>query len=158
MSSLKVNQIKTKLRSMFEAHLDLSDISSGDQDRESKILSRCLAAFAIYLRAGCSEKEAAAAVWDGSDDNGIDGAYFDAGDSRVLFVQAKWISKGGGEPEAKEIGVFVKGVRDAVEQDQTMFHPRLHARLNDIFLRLGMPGTFVQLIVVATGASALAKS
>ena len=81
MSSLKVNQIKTKLRSMFEAHLDLSDISSHDQEREIKVLSRCLAAFVVYLRAGCSEKEAAAAVWDGSDDNGIDGAYFDAGDS-----------------------------------------------------------------------------
>ena len=157
MSSLKVNQIKTKLRSMFEAHLDLSDITSHDQERESKVLSRCLAALAIYLRAGCNEKEAAAAVWDGSDDNGIDGAYFDAGDSRVLFVQAKWIGKGSGEPEAKEIGAFTKGVRDAIEQDQTGFHARLQVRLNDIFLRLGMPGTFVQLIVVSTGASALAK-
>jgi hypothetical protein len=93
MSCLKVNQIKTKFRSMFEAHLDLTDISSHDSERESKVLSRCLAAFAIYLRAGCSEKDAAAAVWDGSDDNGIDGAYFDAGDSRVLFVQAKWITE-----------------------------------------------------------------
>jgi hypothetical protein len=157
MSSLKVNQIKTKLRSMFEAHLDLSDISSHDQERETKVLSRCLAALAVYLRAGCSETEAAAAVWDGSDDNGIDGAYFDAGDSRVLFVQAKWLSKGSGEPEAKEIGAFTKGVRDAIEQDQTGFHARLQARLNDIFLRLGMPGTFVQLVVVSTGASTLAK-
>ena len=157
MSSLKVNQIKTKLRSMFEAHLDLSDISSHDQERETKVLSRCLAAFVVYLRAGCSEQEAAAAVWDGSDDNGIDGACFDAGDSRVLFVQAKWISKGSGEPEAKEIGTFIKGVRDAIEQDQTGFHTRLQARLNDIFLRLGMPGTFVQLVVVSTGASVLAK-
>ena len=157
MSSLKVNQIKTKLRSMFEAHLDLADISAHDSERESKVLSRCLAAFAIYLRAGCSEKDAAAAVWDGPDDNGIDGAYFDTGDSRVLFVQAKWISKGAGEPEAKEIGTFIKGVRDAIEQDQTGFHARLQARLHDVLLRLGMPGTFVQLIVVSTGESVLAK-
>ncbi|MDR4470746.1 MAG: AIPR family protein [Nitrospira sp.] len=154
---MKVNQIKTKLRSMFEGHLDLTDIPVHDPGRETKILSRCLAAFAIYLRAGCSENEAAAAVWDGADDNGIDGAYFDAGDSRVLFVQAKWISKGSGEPEAKEIGTFVRGVRDAIEQDQTGFHPRLQARINDVLLRLGMPGTFVQLVVVSTGASALAK-
>lgn len=157
MSSLKVNQIKTKLRSMFEGHLDLTDIPAHDLERETKILSRCLAAFAIYHRAGCSEKEAAAAVWDGADDNGIDGAYFDAGDSRVLFVQAKWMSKGSGEPEAKEIGTFVKGVRDAIEQDQTGFHTRLQARLNDILSRIAIPGTFVQLVTVSTGASVLAK-
>jgi len=114
MSTLKVNQIKSKIRSMFESHLDLSDISQTDKERENKILTRCLAALAIYLQTGCSEKDAAAAVWDGSDDNGIDGAYFDPSDSRVVFVQSKWINKGSGEPEAKEIGVFIKGVRDAI--------------------------------------------
>ncbi|MBZ5629897.1 MAG: hypothetical protein LAO06_13640, partial [Acidobacteriia bacterium] len=112
MSSLKVNQIRAKLRSMFEPHLDLSDIGDTDAEREPKILSRCLAALAVCLQTGCTEKEAAAAVWDGGDDNGIDAAYFDTSASRVLFVQAKWISKGAGEPEAKEIGAFVKGVRD----------------------------------------------
>jgi hypothetical protein len=102
-SSLKVNQIRTKLRSMFEAYLDLSDLKATDQEREQKVLSRWLAALAIYLQTGCAEKEAAESVWDGSDDNGIDAAYFDTGTSQVLFVQAKWINKGTGEPEAKEI-------------------------------------------------------
>lgn len=157
MSSLKVNQIRTKLRAMFEAHLDLSDISPQDRESEPKILSRCLAALAVYLKAGCSEKEAAAAVWDGSDDDGIDAAYFDAGDSRVLLVQSKWINKGSGEPEAKEVGTFTKGVKDVIEQNQAEFHARLQGRLNDILLRLGMPGTFVQLIVISTGASTLAR-
>ena len=156
-SSLKVNQIKTKLRAMFEPHLDLADVPMHDLEREPKVLSRCLAALAVYLQTGCSEKEAAASVWDGSDDNGIDAAYFDAADSRVLFVQSKWITKGSGEPEAKEINTFVKGVKDAVEQDQSDFHARLQGRLSDVFLRLGMPGTFVHLVVVSTGASQLAK-
>ena len=157
MSQLKVNQIKTKLLSMFEAHLDLSDVSSSDAEREQKVLSRCLAAFAIYREAGCSEKDAAASVWDGSDDNGIDAAFFDQAESRVIFAQAKWINKGSGEPEATEIGAFVKGVKDAVEQDRTVFHERLHPKLHDVFLRLGSPGTSVHLVVVTTGASQLAK-
>lgn len=155
-SSLKVTQIKTKLRSMFESHLDLTDISTTDHERESKILSRCLAALAVYLRAGCSEAEAAASVWDGTGDDGIDAAYFDTAESRILFVQSKWIVKGSGEPEAKEIGTFTKGVRDAVEQDEADFHPRLQRQLADIISRLGMPGTFVHLVVVSTGASRLA--
>jgi len=156
MSSLKVNQIRAKLRSMFETHLDLSDIKVTDTERDQKVLSRCLAALGVCLQTGCTEKEAAAAVWDGADDNGIDAAYFDASESRVLFVQAKWINKGAGEPEANEIGSFVKGVRDAIEQDYTNFHERLHGRFADIALRLVTPGTRVHLVVICTGASQLA--
>jgi hypothetical protein len=156
-SSLKVNQIRTKLRSMFESHLDLSDLGSADPERDQKVLSRCLAALAIYLQTGCGEKEAAESVWDGGDDNGIDAAYFDTGASQVLFVQAKWINKGSGEPEAKDIGAFAKGVRDVIEQDDTGFHKRLHARFADIALRLGTPGTRVHLLVICTGASQLAS-
>jgi hypothetical protein len=110
---------------MFEEHLDLTDISATDLERDQKILSRCLAALAIYAQAGCNTKEASQAVWDGADDNGIDAAFFDQSDQRVIFVQSKWINKGSGEPEAKEIGVFVKGVRDAIEQDVANFHARL---------------------------------
>lgn len=157
MSQLKVSQIKSKLLAMFEPHLDLSDISASDKEREQKILTRCLAALAIYLQTACTEKEAGSSVWDGADDNGIDAAYYDQAESRVIFVQSKWINKGAGEPEAKEIAVFVKGVKDAVEQDESDFHSRLTARLKDIFLRLGSPGTSVHLVLVTTGATQLAK-
>lgn len=157
MSSLKVNQIRGKLLSMFEPHLDTSDIGANDTEREQKILSRCLAAFSVYLTSGCTEKEAAESVWDGADDNGIDAAYFDASDKRVIFVQSKWINKGAGEPEAKDLSTFVKGVRDAVEQESTNFHQRLQGRFNDIALRIATPGTSVELIVISTGASTLAR-
>jgi hypothetical protein len=157
MTQLKVNQVRQKLLQMFESHLDLSQVSPTDKDRENKVLSRCLAALAVYVRAGCTEKEAAGAVWDGPDDNGIDAAYFDAADSRVLLVQSKWINKGSGEPDAADIGSFAKGVKDAIEQDRTDFHKRLHPKLNDIFTRLVTPGTSVHMVVATTGASSLAK-
>ena len=64
MTSLRVRQIRSKLRDLFESHLDLRDLGSADKDRETKVLTRCLAAFAIYILTGCSE-EAAKAVWDG---------------------------------------------------------------------------------------------
>lgn len=155
MSSLKVSQIRDKLRTMFEPHLDVADIGANDKERDQKILSRCLAAFAIYLKAGCSESEAAESVWDGADDNGIDAAFFDASDKRVIFVQSKWINKGSGEPEAKDVGVFLKGVWDAVEQDPTAFHNRLQTKFRDISSRLSTPGTSVEMVLVTTGASAL---
>ncbi len=157
MSYLKVNQIRGKLLSMFEPHLDIKDIKVTDPEKEQKTLSRCLAAFGVYLTSGCSEKEAAESVWDGTDDNGIDAAFFDPSDKRVIFVQSKWINKGSGEPEAKELSTFAKGVRDAIEQDSTNFHTRLHGRFNDIALRIATPGTSVELIVVSTGTSTLAR-
>ena len=156
-SILKVNQIRGKILGMFEPLLDLTDIGKNDKEREQKILSRALAALAIYLETGCTDKEAADAVWDGSDDNGIDAAFFDASTQRVIFVQSKWINKGIGEPEAKDLGAFVQGVRDAIEQDSTGFHPRLQARFSDIALRTSTPGTSVELLVVSTGTSTLAK-
>jgi hypothetical protein len=157
MSKLKVNQIRGKLLSMFESLLTLKDIGKNDPEREQKVLSRCLAAFAIYIQTGCSEKEAAASVWDGSDDNGIDAAYFDPSDSRVIFVQSKWINKGSGEPEAKDIGAFVKGVREVVEQDSTNFHQNLQGRFGDIALRINTPGTYVHIVLASTGSSQIAK-
>lgn len=157
MSILKVNQIRGKLLAMFEPLLDLSDIGATDKEREVKILSRALAALAIYLETGCTEQEAAEAVWDGADDNGIDAAFYDASTQRVVFVQSKWISKGTGEPEAKDLSVFVQGLRDVIEQDSTNFHPRLQGRFSDIVLRTSTPGTSVELLVVSTGASVLAK-
>jgi hypothetical protein len=156
MTQLKVKQIRQRLMSLFETHLDLTDLSATDPDRDTKVLSRCVAALAVYLRAGCTEKEAAASVWDGSDDNGIDAAYYDASESRVLIVQAKWISKGAGEPDAADVGTFTKGVKDAIEQDRADFHKRLQLKLTDIFARLSAPGTSVHLIVISTGASKLA--
>lgn len=157
MSALKVNQIRGKLLQMFEPHLDLSDVPQHDLEREPKVLSRCLAALAVYLQAGCSEKEAAESVWDGSDDNGIDAAFYDSSESRVLFVQSKWIQKGVGEPEARDVGTFAKGVTDAIEQDATEFHARLQGRFADIGVPLNTPGTRVHLVLVSTGASALAR-
>ncbi|MBU0552233.1 AIPR family protein [Myxococcota bacterium] len=157
MSKLKVDQIRARLRALFEPHLSLSDIGAADTERESKILSRCLAAFGIYHSTGCTAKEAAEAVWDGADDNGIDSAYFDAATATVVLAQAKFIQKGTGEPEAAEVGTFLHGVRDLVEQDGCNFHNRLQQQVNDVFQRIETPGTSLKVILISTGASTLAR-
>jgi hypothetical protein len=155
MSALKVNQTRAKLRAMFESHLDLADINLGGKGAEANVLSRCLAAFAVFSESGCSEKLAAEAVWDGADDNGIDAAYFDPSENQVIFVQSKFIQSGSGEPAAADVGTFVQGVRDAIEQDATHFHVRLGTKLTDVFAHLGTPGTKVKVIVASTGSSVL---
>ncbi len=81
MSSLKVKQTRSKILKLFEDHLDLSDLNEAEAQRDAKILTRCLAALSVYLETACTPEEAAASVWDGTNDNGIDAAYVDA----ILF-------------------------------------------------------------------------
>lgn len=157
MTTLRVRQIKSRLLSLFDQHLDLSAISAVDKDRETKVLTRCLAAFAIFTQTGCSEKEAAEAVWDGSDDNGIDAAFYDPSDSRVVIVQSKWIHAGTGEPEAKDIAAFANGVKDLVEQTTSNFAPRLQTKISEISQAIMTPGTTIHIVVISTGNNLIAK-
>ena len=112
---------------------------------------------AIYLQAGCTEKEASEAVWDGPDDNGIDAAFFDAATSRVISRKPNGSIRVPVNQKRKKSALFVKGVKDAVEQDDTSFHKRLQGQFADISLRIATPGTQVHLVVVSTGASGLAS-
>jgi hypothetical protein len=153
MSGLRVKQIKARLLSMFEGHLSLQDISAKDKERETKIVTRCLAAFGIFLTTGCTEADAAAAVWDGSDDNGVDAVFFDPSESKVIVVQSKWISSGSGEPQAKDIGAFADGVRDLVEQDYSNFGDRLQSKLSEIGQAILVPGVTVHIVLISTGSS-----
>jgi hypothetical protein len=157
LSSLRVNQIKSKLLGLFESHLNLTDLRADDKDRESKVLSRCLAAYAIYLESACAEQDAAKAVWDGPDDNGIDSVYYDAAESKVVIVQSKWINSGSGEPSSGDIALFVNGVRDIVENNSENFHPRLYAKLNEISQYIMTPGTTLEIILASTGSSEIAR-
>ena len=157
MSRLKVKQIKTKLLQMFEEHLDLSDIGTHDPHREEKVLSRCLAAFAVFYKTSCTEQEAGTAVWDRGDDNGIDAAYFDSGDRSVFLVQSKWIKQGSGEPPAAEIEVFCSGVRDLIENEVSNFSSSLQAKVEAISEHLQTPGVSVEMVVATTGSSVLAQ-
>ncbi|MCK0150776.1 AIPR family protein [Marivita sp. S6314] len=142
---------------MFEEHLDLTGISETDAQRDVKILTRCLAAFAVYLSTGCTTSEAANSVWDGSDDNGIDAAYFDPEERQVVVVQSKWIQSGTGEPEASSVSTFADGVRDLVENAIDSFAERLHDKVMSISEALMQPGTTIRLVVVSTGSSELAE-
>jgi hypothetical protein len=157
MTQLRVKQISSRLRILYEPFLDLLDIGATDKGRDDKVLSRCLAAHAVFMQTECSAEEAARSVWDGLDDNGIDAVFADEADDRVIVVQAKWINAGSGEPSSADIGRFADGVRDLVEQNSGNFHPRLQSRLADAGQTILTPGCTIEIVLVSTGASKLAK-
>lgn len=83
--------------------------SAGQHDKNR--LSRSLAAFAIAQSADVSPAQAANAVIDGENDNGIDAIHFDRSTSRLWLVQAK----AGGAPDLGECKKLIGGVEDLLD-------------------------------------------
>ena len=80
------------------------------EQHEKNRLSRSLAAFAIEQLADIAPVDAANAIVDGGNDNGIDAICFDSSKSRLWLVQ----SKIGDAPNRGENKKFCDGIRDLV--------------------------------------------
>lgn len=115
MSVIHINQIRNKISEIFHDKLELSDIGETDQQRENKIITRCLAAYGVYNTIECTPEEAANSVVDGGDDNGIDAIYYSSINKRVVIVQSKWSNDGTGEPESAGVSKFCTGVRGPIQ-------------------------------------------
>jgi hypothetical protein len=157
MSILHVNQIAKKLKELFGSIVPSDDIAEHDAERAQKIQTRCLAAFAIYSQAGCSEAEAASAVVDGPDDNGLDAIYFSHASKTLYLAQSKWMQDGVGEPSSADIGKFCDGVNDLINTEWERFNHRIQAKRSEVEAALDAFDVKVQLIVVYSGSANLAK-
>ncbi len=136
MSIIHINQIADKVKKMFVPYLDLRDLSAKDSEKELKVLTRCLAAYAVYHFGECTEIDAANSVIDGGDDNGIDAVYYSSQNRELLVVQSKWSQKGEGEPDSAEVGKFCKGVKDLFNSDFDRFNVKLQKKVPEIMKAL----------------------
>lgn len=150
MSVLHVTQISKKILELFQAHLDLSDLGENDQQKDVKVLTRCLAAYAVHFSAGCSEIDAAQAVVDGGDDNGIDAIHYSATLKQLTIVQSKWKKDGTGEPESGEVGKFCRGIKDLFNLNFDRFNSKVEAKQSQIENALGEFDTRYELILIDT--------
>jgi hypothetical protein len=152
MSTIHINQIANKITNLFQSHLDLTDIN--DLDKESKIRSRCLAAYAIYLLIDSSDsstKEAAESVTDGGDDNGIDAIYYYPTNRRMIITQSKWIKNGKSEPDSAAIGKFCNGVKDLFDMKFDRFNDKVQKKQALIEKALSEYETKYSLVLIDTG-------
>lgn len=81
------------------------------EQHEKNRLSRSLAAFAIEKLADVTPAQAANALIDGGNDNGIDAIYFDRIKNKLWLVQ----SKAGGAPDMGENKKVCGGIQDLVD-------------------------------------------
>lgn len=150
MSVLHINQIKNKVNELFKEKLNLSDISETDTQRDDKINTRCLAAYAIYLTVECTIEEAANSVVDGGDDNGIDAIFYSPSNKKVIIVQSKFSKDGTGEPESSGVSKFCTGVRDLFNLTFDRFNNKINAKKHEIELALNEYDTKYSLIFIDT--------
>jgi hypothetical protein len=156
MSILHVTQISKKITELFESHLDLSDLGVNDAQRQVKVLTRCLAAYAVHFSTGCSENEAAIAVVDGGDDNGIDAIHYSPSLKQMTIVQSKFKQSGTGEPESGEIAKFCQGIKDLFNLNFDRFNNKVAVKQPQIEQALGEFDTRYELILIDTGNQGLA--
>lgn len=151
MSIIHVNQIANKILNLFEEKLDKSDINPLDQEYKTKILTRALAAYAVYSVGGSNEIEAANSVVDGGDDNGIDAIYYSPNLKRMTLVQSKWSKSGTGEPDSGDIRKFKDGVFDLFNLDFSRFNSKIKKIQPLIEMALTEFDTKFDIVLIHTG-------
>ncbi|MGH3504412.1 MAG: AIPR family protein [Nocardioidaceae bacterium] len=122
----QVRHVRDALRREFDGLIDLSDVANrSDTEREQHFLSRALAALIVRHLTGCTSGEAADAVIDGRDDNGIDAVAVEDGPQHLWLVQTKWSDAGAARVTAHETRAMIDGVR--------LIDERAFDRFNDPF-------------------------
>lgn len=116
MADINILRVETKLQEMFSNKIDLSDLQNKKSETEIRkiFLSRSLAALAIMIECGIDTDIAAKCVTDGYCDMGIDATYCDEKQKKLVLVQSKWRSDGGGAISQDESLVFVEGVKRVI--------------------------------------------
>lgn len=157
MSIIHVNQIATKIKELFGKLIDTSDLNPTDTQYETKLLTRCLAAYAVFCIGGSTETEAANSVIDGGNDNGIDAIYYSPVTKRMTLVQSKWSKKGIGEPDSGDIRKFKDGVKDLVSLSFDRFNKKVEKMRKTIEVALTSFDTKFDIIVIHTGNQLLSE-
>ena len=125
-----VAQIEPTLKQRYFPMIARLPANWTPEQHERNRLSRSLAAFAVEKMADTAPAQAANAVVDGGNDNGIDAVFFDRLKNRLWLVQ----SKAGGAPDAGDNKKFRDGIRDIAAGNFTNFNTafsRLQADVED---------------------------
>lgn len=125
---MQVRQVEQALRNVYvDARLlDAGDLEGQSEEyREPRLLSRALTAQAVRIATGFSPQEAAAAVIDGANDQGIDAiAIVDGPAPQIYVVQAKWSKNGTASSDRSAVKELIDGLRLIDDEDFAAFNPR----------------------------------
>ena len=150
MSILHINQIKNKMSENFFDSLDKDDLNLQDQEYEVKLLTRSLAAYAVYSTVDCTILDASKSVVDGAEDNGIDAIFYSENDKKLVIVQSKWSIKGKSEPSSSDVQKFCTGVKDLFNAEFDRFNDKIRSKQQQIEKALNEFDTIYELVLIDT--------
>lgn len=156
MSIVQINQIVKKIKNTYESFLDFSDINNFDFSKKEHMdmaISRGMNAYVIEHITGCTPQEAAAAVTDSGDDNGIDAIYYDNATNCLYVTQAKYDHDGKGEPDLGSVKKFIDGFNDLLEMRFEKFCPKIQRRQTEIETILEKTSLTAKLLLIYTGVN-----
>lgn len=156
--TLHASHIAAELDRRFTGLIDLSDIAGATEKvQRDHFLTRAQAAFALVIKAGISDKVAADAVTDGSQDNGIDAVYADTSANVVWLVQSKWHTNGTKSLGKGDALAFIQGLKALSDFDAQQFNDKVKSKLADVETVLSDPDFTIRMLVVVTGGHHLAQ-
>lgn len=153
MGVVQLNQIKTHVQRVFQPLIDVSDVRAGEEEVVG--LTRGLAAWVIAQLTQSAAGEAASAVTDGFNDNGIDAIAVDTANSVVYLVQTKWNQSGKGSPALGDVHKFIQGFRDIINAEFGRFNEKVGAKAQELEAALSDPNVKFVLVIAHTGQEAL---
>jgi hypothetical protein len=152
MTELRVRHVADALSARFDGLIDLSDVeNAGEDQREAAFRTRALAAQAVQRMASVDAETAAAAVTDGTNDNGVDAVYVTENDV-VVLVQSKWDARGTGGIGLGDARNFIAGLKALTNEQFDRFNvwkspsPRVSTRTSAV-------GSFSSLSISAKAAA-----
>ncbi|MDX2951975.1 AIPR family protein [Streptomyces caniscabiei] len=135
MSKLHVGYVRKAIEDRFTGLIDMSDQARlSEANRHQALLSRGLAALAAQIEHPCSDRIAAARVFDGQDDQGLDSIAVDFGTtrSRICLVQAKWSDQNKGSFGEAEVHKMFHGLELMLDRNFGRFNRRFQPFVPDI--------------------------
>lgn len=158
MSEIHVRRIRNFLQREFDGLIDLSDVQNRpEKELEQFFLTRSQAALALQHVADLEKDEAAQAIVDGFDDNGIDAIYFDEVVGECYIVQSKWNSSGNKSPDLGSVEKFLSGFRDLLTEQYNRFNSKLLKRKDVVERVLNSHEVTFVLVIAYTGTQALSE-
>lgn len=152
MSDLHVRQIRAFLEKHFTSFIDLKDVAlRSKEDQTNHFLTRALAALSLHYIANITIKDAALAVTDGADDNGIDALYYHQSDRILFLCQSKYHHDGTATIDRGSLQKYIKGFKDILNARWERFGALVSNQSSILDKALDDASTRIVLLITYTG-------
>lgn len=153
-TTINIMRIGTRLKELFEKHLDMSDVNNEKQENKN-FETRALAAVALMIKSGIDVPSSCLHITDGYHDMGIDAIYLDETQKQLFLVQSKWRQSGRGSVSQEEMCSFVEGIKRIINFDLNGSNTKIQAKRSDIDLALQRIGYQIHAVFIHTGNTRL---